>query len=463
MSAEAVPPPPSESKTPTPEQSLVDAMANLNVGEPVSKDRYRSIAALAAAGATWSSAEFPFPRPTDPRIVFFDLETTGVSGTSRIVQFGAVTVDPATLVEISRVSLFVRAYGVTPEITRITHITPERIASEPEFAGRAEQIFSVLDGAVWAGYNIIKFDIPRIEYEFGLLGRPAPRCAGILDVYAVAAAWGLAEVTGNLKLDTLSQYYGYGIELHDAADDALKTFQVLRSMVSARAIRKMIDPRSCAPAMNTNNTDKILPAISATIPAAATHISLREAALASRRAFHRSMLVDFARDSEQRHVKDDPTTWPKVRFCKPGIFSKKCLGCVRRRRRDKGPVRRRARHEPRPGGAGENSRRRGPLGLGRGRVRRLQKGRRIRSDVSLGPAGHREHRGARPRRVRRSGAAHGDGGSFGSQALGRGHNQDVRVQAIPLGVPRAGNKLEKIKLSTHSTDSPFAKTSSSII
>lgn len=313
---------------PSAEKSLVDAMANLDIGEP--KNRYGSIAALASPGATWSAAEFPLPGRTDPRFVFFDLETTGVGATSRIIQFGATTVDPMTLVEISRVSLFVRAHGITPDITRITHIAPDRVSAEPEFAGRAEQIFSVLDGAVWAGYNIIKFDIPRLKYEFGLLGHRMPRCAGILDVYAVAAAWGTVVHTGNLKLDTLSQYYGYGVELHDASDDALKTFQVLRSMVTARAIRKMIDSRSCE--MNAGNDDDSLPpatsvaaAASATSPAIAVapaRVPLRDAALASRRAFHRGALLDLARSSE-RQVKDDPTTWPKVRsFCESAKFPK---------------------------------------------------------------------------------------------------------------------------------------------
>jgi hypothetical protein len=75
-----------------------------------------------------------------------------------------------------------------------------------------------------------------------------PRCAGVLDVYVFAQRWNIARHSKNLKLDTLSRMYGYGDELHEARDDAMKAFQVMTSMIVGRSIAGMIDtnhPRVC--------------------------------------------------------------------------------------------------------------------------------------------------------------------------------------------------------------------------
>jgi DNA polymerase III epsilon subunit-like protein len=102
-----------------------------------------------------------------PRLVFFDLETTGLSPTARIIQFGAVEIDPTTLIERRSVSFLIGGntpdhLQLTPTIMRITHITSAQLREQPDFLKRSDEIFKMLDGAVWGGYNIIRFDIPKV-------------------------------------------------------------------------------------------------------------------------------------------------------------------------------------------------------------------------------------------------------------------------------------------------------------
>jgi len=183
------------------------------------------------------------PRP--PRIVVFDLETTGLTPASRVIEFGAVTVDGATLAAVAPgIRLLVRADGLGPDVTAMTGISPSDLADKPDFAHRADEIFSALDGATWAGYNIARFDVPMLQREFARIGRPMPRCAGVIDVYAAASAWKLQDATGNLKLDTLSGWYGLGAERHDALDDARRTLDVLLRMLVSHAgsLRLVAEP-----------------------------------------------------------------------------------------------------------------------------------------------------------------------------------------------------------------------------
>jgi hypothetical protein len=49
---------------------------------------------------------------TGSRLVFFDLETTGIGDTARIVQFGAVEFDPISYVKVSSVSMLIGGRSV---------------------------------------------------------------------------------------------------------------------------------------------------------------------------------------------------------------------------------------------------------------------------------------------------------------------------------------------------------------
>ena len=99
-------------------------------------------------------------------IVFFDLETTGISITSD------------RIVEISMLKIGVNGEEqwfttrVNPEMhipaqaTEVHHITDEDVKDCPKFKEIAKNVASFIEGADLAGYNSIKFDIPLLAEEF---------------------------------------------------------------------------------------------------------------------------------------------------------------------------------------------------------------------------------------------------------------------------------------------------------
>lgn len=172
-------PPLSPSRKPATDDLPIDEIRNLSIGDEAARGRsfdgnadrnrdpsppkigkssgkYNSVASFAPPAAYWP--DFPFPSRGSPRLVFFDLETTGFAPTARVIQFGAITVDALTMEIIDRpVTWFVHvSESLAPKITEITGITDAHLKGQPAFADRAEAIHKYMDGAVWCGYNIAK-------------------------------------------------------------------------------------------------------------------------------------------------------------------------------------------------------------------------------------------------------------------------------------------------------------------
>jgi len=99
-------------------------------------------------------------------IIFFDLETTGLSITQdRIVQIGYIKVMPNGTEEEGNLLINPEQH-IPEEASNIHHITDEMVADKPTFrqmAGRLEQIFK---GCDLAGYNSNRFDVPLLIEEF---------------------------------------------------------------------------------------------------------------------------------------------------------------------------------------------------------------------------------------------------------------------------------------------------------
>lgn len=99
-------------------------------------------------------------------LIFFDLETTGLSIThDRIIQLGYIKVMPGGE-ETAGNFLFNPEMPIPPESSAIHHITDADVADKPTFkqmAGRLEQIFK---GCDVAGYNSNRFDVPLLVEEF---------------------------------------------------------------------------------------------------------------------------------------------------------------------------------------------------------------------------------------------------------------------------------------------------------
>lgn len=130
---------------------------------------------------------------TIPEIVFFDLETTVPKKTGekfRVLEFGAIVVCPRKLLELESFSTLIRPGDLSAvglKSGRSDGITRHKVADAPSFDEVADNIFRILDGRIWAGHNIQRFDCVRIKESFGEINRPAPIPAGIIDSLGVLA------------------------------------------------------------------------------------------------------------------------------------------------------------------------------------------------------------------------------------------------------------------------------------
>lgn len=111
---------------------------------------------------------FTLSRP----LVFFDLETTGLSTTSdRIVELALIRISPQGDV-MERVRRFNPGIPIPPEATAIHGITDEDVAGEPLFSATARSLVELLANCDLGGFNIRRFDIPILLAEFRRAGVP---------------------------------------------------------------------------------------------------------------------------------------------------------------------------------------------------------------------------------------------------------------------------------------------------
>jgi len=98
-------------------------------------------------------------------IVFFDLETTGVSiATDRIVEISILKIYPNGNKES-------KTWLVNPEVeipagaTEVHGITNEKVVTEPTFKELAAEVDKMIAGCDLAGFNSNRFDIPLLAEE----------------------------------------------------------------------------------------------------------------------------------------------------------------------------------------------------------------------------------------------------------------------------------------------------------
>lgn len=138
-------------------------------------------------------------------IVFFDLETTVPNRAGQrfwVLEFGAIVVCPRKLVELESFSTLIRPKdlsAVALRSGRCDGITRDAVANAPAFEEVAEKIFSILNGRIWAGHNIQRFDCVRIKEAFAEIGKPAPVPVGMIDSLGVLTEK-FGRRAGNLKV-----------------------------------------------------------------------------------------------------------------------------------------------------------------------------------------------------------------------------------------------------------------------
>lgn len=138
-------------------------------------------------------------------IVFFDLETTVPRKPGQrfwVLEFGAIVVCPRKLVELESYCTLIKPKdlsAVALKSTRSDGITREAVETAPEFAEVADEIFRILNGRVWAGHNIQRFDCARIKEAFAEIGKPAPLPVGMIDSLRVLTEK-FGRRAGNMKV-----------------------------------------------------------------------------------------------------------------------------------------------------------------------------------------------------------------------------------------------------------------------
>ncbi|KAK2438626.1 Polynucleotidyl transferase, ribonuclease H superfamily protein [Trifolium repens] len=168
-----------------------------------------------------------------PEIVFFDLETNVPKKVGQgfyVLEFGAIVVSAHKLSEIESYTTLIRPKDlsvVSVKPSRSDGITREAVKNAPCFEDVAERIFGILNGRVWAGHNIQRFDCVRIKEAFDGINMPAPVPVGIIDSLGVLTEK-FGRRAGNMKMATLASYFGLGQQKHRSLDDVRMNLEVVK-------------------------------------------------------------------------------------------------------------------------------------------------------------------------------------------------------------------------------------------
>lgn len=150
-------------------------------------------------------------------LVFIDTETTGFEpGKCRMIEVAAIRVENGEVTQ-KVVSLLKIPDPIPDYITTINGIKDEDLTDAPVFADVADQLVTILEGAIFVAHNA-KFDYDFFVGEFARINRPftAKR------VCTVEMARILYPELKKHKLQTLIEAHGYTFnDRHRAEDDAL--------------------------------------------------------------------------------------------------------------------------------------------------------------------------------------------------------------------------------------------------
>jgi DNA polymerase-3 subunit epsilon len=161
-------------------------------------------------------------------IVFFDLESTGVSITQdRIVQIGAIKVNPDGTEEIKNV-LLNPTIPIPPGATEIHGISDADVQDKPLFRQVAKSFASWLSGCDLAGYNSDNFDVPMLIEEFMRVEIAFPeKETKFIDVLKIER-----KVNSHKLGDTYQRYTGEELEgAHDALIDIYATIKIFHQQL----------------------------------------------------------------------------------------------------------------------------------------------------------------------------------------------------------------------------------------
>lgn len=184
-------------------------------------------------------------------LIFFDLETTGLSKTyNDIIDIAAISYNEEESCIIDIFHTFVKPEKpINWQITQLTGITNEMVVNSPI------ESLALIDFNNWItkqnaeyciGHNIIRFDYPFIEEKcnkYTIINKLPKNKLDTLNMAKEAYAHGklpnynFTTEKGNLsfKQEYLMQYYNFGVQTHTALDD------VKNDILIYQELKKSID------------------------------------------------------------------------------------------------------------------------------------------------------------------------------------------------------------------------------
>jgi len=161
-------------------------------------------------------------------IVFFDLETTGLSKTNdRIVEIAMTKINPDKSREdfYSRVNPGIEIPKVASDIHGILNSDLE---NEPDFKSISNEVFEFIKGCDLGGFNIHRFDVPFLFEEFG-------RCGIMLNTRSIDIVDPFVIIRKMEKRDLGSLYERYTgktlDDAHSAGADNLATIEIFEKQI----------------------------------------------------------------------------------------------------------------------------------------------------------------------------------------------------------------------------------------
>jgi len=193
-------------------------------------------------------------------IVFFDLETTGVTvGKDHIVEICLYKVNPdqSTQTFIQRIRP-VDSEGKTvhiPENTTAIHgISDADVADKPSFSQVADEIEAFIGDSDMAGYNSNKFDVPMLAEEFYRIGRSLNlENRRLIDVQ---------NIFHKMEPRTLKAAYlfycGKNLDhAHSADADTMATYEVLKAQLDRYKDAEYTAPNGAVSRPITNDIEQL--------------------------------------------------------------------------------------------------------------------------------------------------------------------------------------------------------------
>lgn len=161
-------------------------------------------------------------------VVFFDLETTGVSIVKdRIVEISYLKVYPNGDEE-SKTKRINPEMHIPEQSTAVHHITDDDVRNAPTFKEVAEDIAKVFRGCDIAGFNSNKFDVPLLAEEFLRAGVDIDLSRHrFIDVQVIFHKMEQRTLSAAYKF-----YCGKNLDdAHSAAGDTSATYEVLKAQL----------------------------------------------------------------------------------------------------------------------------------------------------------------------------------------------------------------------------------------